>query len=227
MERQTHFLSMMTFPSDPTTCGTFRRPPTGLTEARPKIDYLPLDSNLNYFVRSLNLNSTNARASRRPQLVSPRRAPNRLPSSGVESQLPAFFQIPQILSASSHHVIHAPTLISYLGFWLWHFWLSHPPRAHMNTCAQCVHLTNPCTKRKVLSLTKPKGKIYKTKSLHNYITSWLGFGPFLTVRFVSICFRTGSGRVCWIVCENEYGWKFFNHPVDVLGDSVCEVVVLM
>ena len=27
----------------------------------------------------------------------------------------------------------------------------------------CLHLTNPCTKRKVLSLTKPKGKIYKTK----------------------------------------------------------------
>ena len=33
-----------------------------------------------------------------------------------------------------------------------------------------LHLTNPCAKRKVLSLTKPKGKIYKTKSLCNYIT---------------------------------------------------------
>ena len=54
--------------------------------------------------------------------------------------------------------------ISYLGFLLWHLWLSHPPRTRVNTCAQCVHLTNPCTKQKALSLTKPKGKIYKTKN---------------------------------------------------------------
>ena len=33
-----------------------------------------------------------------------------------------------------------------------------------------LHLTNPCAKRKFLSLTKPKGKIYKTKSLGHYIT---------------------------------------------------------
>ena len=38
------------------------------------------------------------------------------------------------------------------------------PRACVNTCTQCVHLTNPCTKQKVLSLTKLKGKIYKTKN---------------------------------------------------------------
>ena len=58
-----------------------------------------------------------------------------------------------------------PLSISYLGLLLWHVWLSHPPRTHLNTCAQCVHLTNPCIKRKVLSLIKPKGKIYKTKCL--------------------------------------------------------------
>ena len=33
-----------------------------------------------------------------------------------------------------------------------------------------LHLTNPCAKRKVLSLTKPKGKIYKTNSPGNDIT---------------------------------------------------------
>ena len=33
-----------------------------------------------------------------------------------------------------------------------------------------LHLTNPCAKRKILSLTKPKGKIYKTKSIRHYIT---------------------------------------------------------
>ena len=33
-----------------------------------------------------------------------------------------------------------PCLISHLGFLLWHLWLSHPPRASVNTCSQCVHL---------------------------------------------------------------------------------------
>ena len=41
-------------------------------------------------------------------------------------------------------------------------------REHLRSCLQ---LTNPCAKRKVLSLTKPKGKIYKTKSLGHYITN--------------------------------------------------------
>ena len=36
-----------------------------------------------------------------------------------------------------------------------------------------LHLTNPCAVRKVLGLTKLKGKIYKTKSLGNYITYFL------------------------------------------------------
>ena len=36
--------------------------------------------------------------------------------------------------------------------------------------ALMLYLTNPFTKRKVLILTKPKGKIYKTKSHRNYIT---------------------------------------------------------
>ena len=70
-----------------------------------------------------------------------------------------------------------PRYISYLGVLLWHLRMSHPPRARVNTCTQLTHaLTNPCTKRKVLSLTKPKGKIYKTKddnikkSLRNYFT---------------------------------------------------------
>ena len=100
---------------------------------------------------------------------------NRLPSSRLESQLLLFFQIPQILSASGHDIIHVPGPISFLRFLLWHLWLSHPLRTRVNTCAQCVHLTNPCTKRKVLSLTKPKGKIYKTKSLGNYITERGGY----------------------------------------------------
>ena len=88
---------------------------------------------------------------------------SQLSRSAFQSQLTAFFQIPQILSASGHDIIHVHGPISYL-------WLSHPPSARVDTCAQCVHLTNSFTKRKVLSLTKPKGRIYKTKSLCNYIT---------------------------------------------------------
>ena len=33
----------------------------------------------------------------------------------------------------------------YLGFLIWHLGLSNLPRTRVNTCAQCVHLTNPCT----------------------------------------------------------------------------------
>ena len=101
---------------------------------------------------------------------------NRLACSEFKSQLTAFFfQIPQILSSSRLDVIHIPGPISYLRFLLWHLWLSHPPCACVNTCAQCVHQTNPCPNRKVLNLTKQK-YIYKTKndnikkSLRNYIT---------------------------------------------------------
>ena len=92
-------------------------------------------------------------APRRKLLVWPRRGPeNQLPSSSVESQLTGFFfksQNPQPI-ASGHDVIHVlfPGPISYLEFLLWHLWLSHPPHARVNTCTQCVLLTNPCTKLK-------------------------------------------------------------------------------
>ena len=45
---------------------------------------------------------------------------------------------------------------------------TYPARAW--TPALMLHITNPCAKQKVLSLTKPKGKIYKTKSLGHYPT---------------------------------------------------------
>ena len=63
-----------------------------------------------------------------------------------KSQL-CFFQIPK----SSAHRFRAwrhLRPISYLGFLLWHLWLSHPPHVRVNTCTQCVHLTNPWTKPK-------------------------------------------------------------------------------
>ena len=108
-ERETQFLSMLTFPIDPTTCGTS-----------------PQTTNL-------------ASAS----------SENRLASSKPKSQLTVFFKFqnsPPI--ASGHDVIHIPSLISYMGFLLWHLWFSHPPRERVNTCTQCMHRTNPCIKPK-------------------------------------------------------------------------------
>ena len=102
-ERETQFLSILTFPSNPTT------QTTGLASANSE---------------------------------------NRLSCSEFKSQLTVcfcFFSNSRILSASGHDVIHVPDFICYLGFLLWHLWLSHPPPTHVNTCTQCVHLNNPCT----------------------------------------------------------------------------------
>ena len=91
-------------------------------------------------------------------------------SSEAKTQLSDFTQIPQNPPRT------LPVLTSFTspglsisGFYFdiseWHIL---PARAW--TPALIFHLTNPCTKRKVLSLIKPKGKIYKTKSLGHYIT---------------------------------------------------------
>ena len=125
-ERETQFLTMLTFPSDPLL------QTTGLASA----------------------NSENRLVSSKPksQLSQQTRGTFRrpLPSSKLESQLTRSefkSQNPQLV-ASGHDVIHVPDPISYLGFLLWHLWLSHPPRTRVKTCTQCVHLTNPCTKPK-------------------------------------------------------------------------------
>ena len=116
---------------------------------------------------------------------------NRLPSSSVESQLTAFFFKSQNLLpiASGPDVIFTPRPISYLGFLLRHLWLSHPLRARVDTSTQCMHLTNP---RKVLSLTKPKDKIYKTKidnikkilaELYNTCNHYPMFKPMIIIKY--------------------------------------------
>ena len=80
-----------------------------------------------------------------------------------------------------------PSMMSFTSqvpFTIWEFyfdiceWRILPARAW--TPALMLQLTNPCTKRKVLSLTKPKGKIYKTKSLRHYITPILSLSLSLT-----------------------------------------------
>ena len=68
-----------------------------------------------------------------------------------------------------HDVIH----ISRFSIWDFYFDISewHILPARVWTPALMLHLTNPCAKRKVLSLTKLKGKIYKTKSHSHHITA--------------------------------------------------------
>ena len=86
-------------------------------------------------------------ASRRPQtgLASPS-TENQLAPSKFKCQLTPFFQNHQKSQsiASGHDVIHIPNPIFCLGFLLWHLWLSHPPRARVNTCINVC--TYPCTK---------------------------------------------------------------------------------
>ena len=110
----------------------------------------------------------------------PRRAPKvnlLLPSLKLNS-LP-FFKSPKSSAHASgawRH-LHPPVTISFWDFYFdiceWHI---------LPACAWTpvlmLPLTNPCAKRKVLTLTKPKGKMYKTKSLGYYVTSlWGGLTP--------------------------------------------------
>ena len=74
-------------------------------------------------------------------LASPR-LENQFASPRSECQLPLFSKITQNPQPiiSGHDVIHIFSLISYPGVLLWRLWLSHPSRASVNTCAQCVPL---------------------------------------------------------------------------------------
>ena len=88
-----------------------------------------------------------------------------------------FFHIPKILRARFQCMTSftQPSHNSYLGFFFYIFeW--HILPACSWTPVLILHLTNPCAKRKVLSLTNPKGKIHKTKSLCHYITIKAGYG---------------------------------------------------
>ena len=97
-------------------------------------------------------------------------SPESQPSSS-EARTP-LTEFSQISKSSAHtsgpEIICHPSCISYLGFYF-DIWELRIFSACAWTPALMLHLTNPCAKRKVLSLTKPKGKIYKTKSLRHYI----------------------------------------------------------
>ena len=114
--------------------------------------------------------SIRSRGPRPKASPSPKSQPS---SSDAKTQLTDFFSNPQKTprTLSVHDVIHIPrshflfgvSIVTSLND------TSAPrSREHLRSC---LHLTNPCAKRKVLSLTKPKGKINKTKSLRHYITN--------------------------------------------------------
>ena len=120
---------MLTFPSDPTTCGT---PPktTGLALASSKkINFLPVASNLNYLGFFFFSNS---------KILRP--------------------LLPGMTSFTS------PVPFSIWGFYC-DIYDCHilPTRAWTPALNVCTYLTHALS-RKVLSLTKPKGKIYKMKN---------------------------------------------------------------
>ena len=72
---------------------------------------------------------------------------SQLASPRFKSQLTVFSKITKIPSTSLPGMTSfTPLSISYLGFQLWHLWLSHPLRTSVNTCTKC---------RTVQSLTKP------------------------------------------------------------------------
>ena len=89
-------------------------------------------------------------------------------SSEAGTQLTAFSQISAHASGAWRH----PNTLAPISIWDFYLDISewHILSARAWKPALMLHQTNPCAKRKVLSLTKPKGKIYKTKSLGNYIT---------------------------------------------------------
>ena len=118
----------------------------------------------------LSTQPTRSACSAQIRLASPR-SECRLSRSAAGTQLTAFSQIPKILGPLFRCMTSftPPGHISYLEFYFDICeWRILP--ACTWTPALMLHLTNQCTKRKVLILTKPKGKIYKTKSLRHNIT---------------------------------------------------------
>ena len=82
-------------------------------------------------------------------------------SSEAGTQLTAFAQISAHASGAWRHpntLVRIPIWDFYVDISEWHI-LS----ARAWTPALMLHLTNPRAKRKVLSLTKPKGKMYKNE----------------------------------------------------------------
>ena len=115
--------------------------------------------------RQLSTQPMRGARSAQSRLASPR-SESQLSHSEAGTQLTAFSQI-----LKSGAWCHSHPLIT-IPIWDFYFDISewHTLTVHVRTPALMLHLTNPYAKRKVLSITKLKDKIYKMKSLRNYIT---------------------------------------------------------
>ena len=109
--------------------------------------------------------------SRAAPATRPRRAPKVNLFFGGKNSTLTFLKTPKYSAHASSAWRHSHLQVPF-PIWGFYFdiceWHILPARAWRP--ALMLHLTNPCAKRKVFSLTKPKGKIYKTKSLGHYIT---------------------------------------------------------
>ena len=111
------------------------------------------------------LNPTNARAPVAHKVVWPRLVNLLL----LRQELNSLLFLKSQPTLPMRDVTQIPWVIP---IWDFYFDISEWPilSARAWTPALMSHLTNPCAKRKVLIQTKPKAKIYKTKSLRHYIT---------------------------------------------------------
>ena len=114
--------------------------------------------------RQLSTQPTRGARSAQSRLAWPS-SKSQLSSSEAGTQLTAFSQISADASGAWRHS-HLLVPFPIWGFILTSVNDASSPNAREHLCS-CLHLT----KRKVLILTKPKGKRYKPKSLGNYITT--------------------------------------------------------
>ena len=94
------------------------------------------------------------------------------------------------------------------------------------TPALMLNLTNPCAKRKILSLTKLKGKIYKMKSLGHYITILLMLVYLCTDLAICmcICVDTWVGVIicmCVYMYVYTYVWLWVEHRYVYMYVYIC------
>ena len=130
-----------------------------------------------------------------------RSAQRRLASPSSESQPSSSEAGPQLtdfsqISAHASGAWRYPYTLVPITIWNFYFDLSewHIRSACAWTPALMLHLTNPCAKRKVLTLTKPKGKIYKTKSLRHYITFLQGIALSLNLNATPVKLSAANGK---------------------------------
>ena len=101
--------------------------------------------------------------------------------------------------------------------WDFHFdiseWHILPARAREHL-RSCLHLSNPCAKRRVLSLTKPNGKIYEMKSLGHYITLYfIIYFDLLSPNFCKFSFDHYKYESVLTLTPKHVSFIFFYHYI--------------